>query len=186
MTGKRSFMNSCIIQMSLVSIIQKIMCFISQLVMQRIHKWISFIFMHKKINMFKITRILVVWVVWILICLLQTNMLHKMLLCLKFHHIFYVTQLHLIIGSILPVIFEQILWEKNGEQRCRWKIFQWKIEGAFDIFKDISDHVTLGQLIDTSDNVNQAVSITGPWIYDPNYKIPFLFMRQYLDITSSS
>ena len=34
------------------------------------------------------------------------------------------------------------------------------------IFNNISDHVTLVQLIDTYDNVNNAISITGCWIYN--------------------
>ena len=37
-------------------------------------------------------------------------------------------------------------------------------------FNDISEHVALVQVIDTSVNVNHAVSITGFWIYDSNYK----------------
>ena len=30
----------------------------------------------------------------------------------------------------------------KGEQRCRYKFFQWDIKGPFDIFNGISDHVT--------------------------------------------
>ena len=46
-----------------------------------------------------------------------------------------------------------------------------KKTGEYYIFNDISDHVTLVQLVETSVNVNHAVSITGCWIYGSNYKI---------------
>ena len=63
-------MISCIDQMSLIKSVQRIRSFILQLVMQIIQKCMTFIFMHKKLNMFKIKGILVFWVVFILICLL--------------------------------------------------------------------------------------------------------------------
>ena len=53
--------------------------------------------------------------------------------------------------------------------------------GEFYIFDEISDHVTLVQLIDTDSNTNNAVSITGPWIYDSNYKISFTLIKVSLD-----
>ena len=56
------------------------------------------------------------------------------------------------------------------EQSCRYKLVKWDIKVLFDIFNDISNHVTLVQLIDTDDNINHAVSITVSWIYGSNYK----------------
>ena len=38
------------------------------------------------------------------------------------------------------------------------------------IFNDISENVTLVQLMDTAGNVNHTVSITGRWIYDSNFQ----------------
>ena len=43
-------------------------------------------------------------------------------------------------------------------------------KGEFDILNDISDHVTLVQILGKAGNVNHAVSITGCWIYSSNYK----------------
>ena len=63
------------------------------------------------------------------------------------------------------------------EQRCRYKIVQWNNKVSFYILADISDHVTLVQLEYSSDNVNHAVSITGSWICDSNYKISLLLVR---------
>ena len=49
-------------------------------------------------------------------------------------------------------------------------VIRWlnKKSGEFDTLNDISDHVTLVQLIDTSSNVNHAIIIIGCWIYDAN------------------
>ena len=44
----------------------------------------------------------------------------------------------------------------------------------------------LVQLIDTADNVNNAVSIIVCWIYDSNYKRALTFIKEYLDIICSS
>ena len=38
--------------------------------------------------------------------------------------------------------------------------------GEFDILNEISDHVTLVQLIDTDGNISHFVSIIRCWIYD--------------------
>ena len=38
---------------------------------------------------------------------------------------------------------------------------QWKQKGTFDALNDISDNVTLFQLMDSIGNVNHAVSIFG-------------------------
>ena len=43
-----------------------------------------------------------------------------------------------------------------------------KKRGQFDILNDISEHLTLVQIMDTTGNVNHAFSITGCWIYDSN------------------
>ena len=71
------------------------------------------------------------------------------------------------------------------QARFRCTIVQWKNKGSFDIFNDISDHVTLVQLIDTAGNDNRAVSITGYWIYDYNYKRALPLMIESLDIIFS-
>ena len=70
----------------------------------------------------------------------------------------------------------------QGEQRCRYKLVQWKNKGSFDIFNDISNYVTLSQLEDSSGNVNHTISITGSWMYDSNYKRSLPLMRESLDI----
>ena len=40
----------------------------------------------------------------------------------------------------------------------------------FDIMTDISEHVTLVQLMDSLVNVNRAIFVVGYWILDSNYE----------------
>ena len=57
----------------------------------------------------------------------------------------------------------------KGEQNLRYNLKIWKKNDAFDILNDISENVTLVQLMDSLGNVNHAISIVGYWIFDSNY-----------------
>ena len=41
---------------------------------------------------------------------------------------------------------------------------------SYDIITDISEHVTLVQLVDSLVNFNHTISVVGYWIFDSNYK----------------
>ena len=56
------------------------------------------------------------------------------------------------------------------EQNLRYNIKAWKKNDVFDILKNVSEYVTLVQLMDSLVNVNHAISIVGYWIFDSNYK----------------
>ena len=43
-------------------------------------------------------------------------------------------------------------------------------KGAFDILNDISENVTLVQLMDTIVNVNHAITIVDYWLFESNYE----------------
>ena len=58
----------------------------------------------------------------------------------------------------------------KGEHNLRYNLKVWKKNDAFYILKDISENVTLVQLIDALENVNHAISIVGHWIFDSNYE----------------
>ena len=45
---------------------------------------------------------------------------------------------------------------------------------------DISEHVTLVQLMDYLGNVNHAISVVGYWICDSNYEKALVFNRESL------
>ena len=42
--------------------------------------------------------------------------------------------------------------------------------GTFDILNNISEHVTLVQIMDSLGNMNYAVNVIGKWIYDSSYR----------------
>ena len=49
--------------------------------------------------------------------------------------------------------------------------------GYFDILMDISEHVTLVQLMDSLGNVNRDISVVGCWIFDYNYEKALVLNR---------
>ena len=53
----------------------------------------------------------------------------------------------------------------------------WKKNDDFDILNDISGDATLGQLMESLENVNHDISVVGYWICDSNYK-KALFLTQ--------
>ena len=58
----------------------------------------------------------------------------------------------------------------KGEQNLRYNMKIWNKKGAFNILNDISENVTLVQLMDTLGNLNHAISIVRYWIFDYNYE----------------
>ena len=61
------------------------------------------------------------------------------------------------------IILDQV--KNKGEQHLCYMINQCKIKVIFDIIINISDHVTLIQMMDKVVDVNCEVIITGDWIY---------------------
>ena len=60
---------------------------------------------------------------------------------------------------------------QKGEQCLRYNLKIWNKKGDFDKLNDISENVTLEQLMDTLGNVNHAISIVRSWIFDSGYEI---------------
>ena len=58
---------------------------------------------------------------------------------------------------------------RKGEQHLIYNMKICKKKGDFDILNEISENVTLVQLMDTLVNLNHAISIVGYWIFDSNY-----------------
>ena len=52
----------------------------------------------------------------------------------------------------------------KGEQNLRYDLMIWNENDAFDILNDISENVTLVQLMDSLGNVNHSIVIVGHWI----------------------
>ena len=54
----------------------------------------------------------------------------------------------------------------KGQYHLRYKLNKWKNKGTFDILNEISENVTLVQLMVTIGNLNHVISIVGYWIFD--------------------
>ena len=70
----------------------------------------------------------------------------------------------------------------KGEQNLQYNLTIWKKNYDFDILNDISEDVTLVQLIDSLGNVNHDISVVGYWIFDSNYKKSLFLTQESLDI----
>ena len=53
----------------------------------------------------------------------------------------------------------------KGEQNLQYNLTIWKKNHSFDLLNDISESVTLVQLMDLLGNMNCAISIVGHWIF---------------------
>ena len=99
---------------------------------------------------------------------------------------FFYYKLH---GYIDIITFENAVLadrERNkSEQRICHKLEQWKKTGSYYILNNISDYVTLVQLMDSLGNMNHAVSIFGKWIFDYNYKKYLPLSIEYLNLIRS-
>ena len=58
----------------------------------------------------------------------------------------------------------------KGEHKIYYNFKMFRQKVYFNIFNNISEHVTLVQLIDSLGNANNAISVVGYWIFDSNYE----------------
>ena len=58
----------------------------------------------------------------------------------------------------------------KGKPIVYYILSKYKKKVSYDILADISEHVTLVQLMDSLGNVNHAISVVEYWIFDSNYK----------------
>ena len=54
--------------------------------------------------------------------------------------------------------------------------------GEYEILEDISENVTLVQLMDSLGNVNHAINVVGNWIFDSNYEKALVLNKVSLDM----
>ena len=52
----------------------------------------------------------------------------------------------------------------------------------YKILEDISENVTLFQLMDSLGNANHAISVVGNWIFESNYEQSLVLKRASLDM----
>ena len=71
---------------------------------------------------------------------------------------------------------------RKGEQNLEYNLTIWKKNDAFDILNEISEDVSLIQLMDSQGNANHAINIVGHWIFDSNYEKEICLTLLSLDI----
>ena len=70
----------------------------------------------------------------------------------------------------------------KGEQHLRYNLKKCKNKGDFDIINDISENVTLVQLMYTLVNVNYDIIMKVSWIFDYNYEIELHLTWESFDL----
>ena len=58
----------------------------------------------------------------------------------------------------------------KGEPKVHYSLVKYNKKGSYDILKEMSEHVSLIQLIYYLGNVNHAISVVGYWIFESNYQ----------------
>ena len=58
----------------------------------------------------------------------------------------------------------------KGEPKMHYNLIKYKRMREYKILEDISENVTLVQLMGSLGNVNNAISFVGKWIFDSNYE----------------
>ena len=69
----------------------------------------------------------------------------------------------------------------QNEPRVYYSLIKYKQKGSYDIMENISENVTLAQLMDSIGNVNHAIIVVGYWIFDSNYKKSLVLNMSSLD-----
>ena len=66
----------------------------------------------------------------------------------------------------------------KGEPKVNYRLRKYKKKGSYDILTDISENVTLVQLMDSLGNTNHGISVFGYWVFDSNYKGELVLNRE--------
>ena len=69
-----------------------------------------------------------------------------------------------------------------GEARVRYNLIKYKKMREYKILEDISENITLVQLMYSLENVNHTISVVGKWIFDSNYEKSLVLNRASLDM----
>ena len=78
--------------------------------------------------------------------------------------------------------FEDAILKNEVAQKMYYSLSKYKNMGCFDILTDISEHVTLLQLMDSLGNMNNSISVVGWWIFDSNYEKVLVLNRESFDM----
>ena len=132
--------------------------------------------MHRQWNIYRMMKIVVVSEVFHLQCMYHGNFFRKG---------YFITNKR-ILGVSIKIYAYWIICSKyimtdmvrnKGEKSIWYKLEHCKMSGKFETINDISDNVTLFQLIYMIGNVNHAVSISGTWMYNSNNENNILWWK---------
>ena len=70
----------------------------------------------------------------------------------------------------------------KAEPKVYYNLIKYNKKGKYKILKDISENVTLLQLMASFGNMNNAISVVGYWIFDSNYEKALVLNRASLDM----
>ena len=70
----------------------------------------------------------------------------------------------------------------KGETKVHYNVIKYKKKGFYKILEDISENVTLVQLMNSLVNVNNDISVVGYWIFDSNYEKELVLNMASLDM----
>ena len=70
----------------------------------------------------------------------------------------------------------------RGKPRVYYILRKYKKKVSYDILTEISENVTLVQLMYSLVNVNHAISVFGYWIFDSKYNKSLVLNRESLDM----
>ena len=59
----------------------------------------------------------------------------------------------------------------KGKPKVYYNLGKYKNMGSYDVMTDITEHVTLLQLLYSLVNINNSTNVFGYWIFDSNYEI---------------
>ena len=87
------------------------------------------------------------------------------------------------VGNRIDFANEIMLNHKRNEVEARvhYKLIKYKKMGGYKILEDISENVTLVQLMYSIGNVNHAIIVVGSWIFDSNYERALVLNKASLD-----
>ena len=67
--------------------------------------------------------------------------------------------------------------ENIGKQKVYYSLRKYKKKGSYDILIEISENVTLVQLMDYLENLSHAISVVEYWIFGSGYNIALVLNR---------
>ena len=70
----------------------------------------------------------------------------------------------------------------KGKTKVRYILIKYEQKGTYTNLKDISDHFTLVELMDSLGNVNRDISVVGYFIFDSNCEKALVLNRASLEI----